>query len=67
VLGVAYIVDGSVRGDPGHYTVTARLVRADNGFVAWSQTFAASGPDPAAPRIAAAAARQALAQRNSRT
>jgi DNA-binding winged helix-turn-helix (wHTH) protein/TolB-like protein len=62
-LGVSYIVDGSVRGAPGAYRVTARLVRADNGFVIWSQAFAASGTDPAAPKIAAAAARQALSQR----
>jgi DNA-binding winged helix-turn-helix (wHTH) protein/TolB-like protein len=62
-LGVAFIVDGSVRGSANAYWVTARLVRADNGFVVWSQAFAASGPDPAAPRIAAAAAKQALAQR----
>jgi TolB-like protein len=61
-LGVAYIVDGSVRGDRGAYRVTARLVRADSGFVVWSQVFDASGRDAAAPKIAAAAAKQALAQ-----
>jgi DNA-binding winged helix-turn-helix (wHTH) protein/TolB-like protein len=65
-LGVAYIVDGSVRGDPGAYRVTARLVRADNGFVVWSQAFGASGTEPAAPQIAAAAAKHALAQRAAR-
>jgi len=38
-LGVAYIVDGSLRKSGSTFRVAARLVRADNGFVVWSQTF----------------------------
>ena len=38
-LGVAYIVDGSLRKSGSTFRVAARLVRADNGFVVWSRTF----------------------------
>lgn len=38
-LGVAYVLDGSVRKSGGTVRVAARLVRADDGFVAWSQTY----------------------------
>jgi len=38
-LGVAYLVDGSVRRFGGRLRVAARLMRADNGFVIWSQSY----------------------------
>jgi TolB-like protein/DNA-binding winged helix-turn-helix (wHTH) protein len=38
-LGVAYVVDGSVRKSGAQLRVAARLVRADNGYVVWSETY----------------------------
>jgi transcriptional activator of cad operon len=38
-LGVAYILDGSLRQAGPSIRVSARLVRADNGFVVWSETY----------------------------
>lgn len=38
-LGVAYVVDGSVRRQGDLVRVAARLIRADSGFVIWSQTY----------------------------
>jgi TolB-like protein/DNA-binding winged helix-turn-helix (wHTH) protein len=38
-LGVAYVVDGSLRKADTTLRVAARLVRADNGFVVWSGTY----------------------------
>jgi len=38
-LGVAYVLDGSVRKSGNTLRVAARLVRADDGFVIWSQTY----------------------------
>jgi transcriptional activator of cad operon len=38
-LGVAYVLDGSVRKSGARVRVAARLVRADNGYVAWSETY----------------------------
>jgi transcriptional activator of cad operon len=38
-LGVAFVVDGSLRKSGSTLRVAARLVRADNGFVVWSQTY----------------------------
>jgi transcriptional activator of cad operon len=38
-LGVAYILDGSVRKSGGRLRVAARLVRAENGYVIWSETY----------------------------
>ena len=38
-LGVANILEGSVRKSGDHLRVTAQLVRADNGFHLWSQTY----------------------------
>jgi transcriptional activator of cad operon len=38
-LGVAYVVDGSLRKADTTLRVAARLVRADNGFVIWSGTY----------------------------
>jgi len=38
-LGVAYVLDGSVRKSGTRVRVAARLVRADNGYVVWSETY----------------------------
>lgn len=38
-LGVAYVLDGSVRKSDKRLRVGARLVRAENGYVIWSETY----------------------------
>jgi transcriptional activator of cad operon len=38
-LGVAYALDGSVRKSGARVRVDARLIRADNGYVVWSETY----------------------------
>jgi len=38
-LGVVYVLDGSVRKSGGRLRVAARLVRADSGFVIWTETY----------------------------
>ncbi len=38
-LGVAYVLDGSLRKSGTTMRIAARLVRADNGFVVWSETY----------------------------
>lgn len=38
-LGVTYIVDGSVRKSGNTLRVAARLMKADNGFIIWSETY----------------------------
>ncbi len=38
-LGVAHILEGSVRRSGDHLRVTAQLVRADNGYHLWSETY----------------------------
>jgi transcriptional activator of cad operon len=38
-LGVAYVLDGSVRKSGARVRVAARLIRADTGYVAWSETY----------------------------
>jgi TolB-like protein/DNA-binding winged helix-turn-helix (wHTH) protein len=38
-LGVAYVLDGSVRKSGTRLRVAARLVRADNGYVIWTETY----------------------------
>jgi len=38
-LGVAYVLDGSVRKSGPRVRVAARLVRADTGFVVWSESY----------------------------
>jgi transcriptional activator of cad operon len=38
-LGVAYILDGSVRKSGARLRVDARLIRADDGYVVWSEIY----------------------------
>jgi len=38
-LGVTYLLDGSVRKSGGRVRIAARLVRADDGFVLWTETY----------------------------
>jgi TolB-like protein len=38
-LGVTYVLDGSVRLSGPTLRVAARLVRADTGYVVWSETY----------------------------
>jgi len=38
-LGVAYVLDGSVRKSGARLRIAARLVRAENGYVIWSETY----------------------------
>ncbi len=38
-LGVAHVIEGSVRRDAGKLRITAQLVRASDGFHLWSNTF----------------------------
>jgi TolB-like protein len=38
-LGVAHIVEGSVRRDGGQLRVTAQLIRAEDGFHLWSENY----------------------------
>jgi transcriptional activator of cad operon len=38
-LGVVYVLDGSVRKSGSRVRIAARLVRADNGYVVWTETY----------------------------
>jgi len=38
-LGVAYVLDGSVRKSGGRVRIAARLSRPENGYVIWSDTY----------------------------
>ena len=38
-LGVAHVLEGSVRKSGSHLRVTAQLVSADNGYHLWSETY----------------------------
>jgi transcriptional activator of cad operon len=38
-LGVAYVLDGSLRKSGSMMRVAARLVHADSGFVVWTETY----------------------------
>jgi TolB-like protein/DNA-binding winged helix-turn-helix (wHTH) protein len=38
-MGVAYVLDGSLRKSATTMRIAARLVRADSGFVVWSETY----------------------------
>ena len=44
-LGVAYVLDGSVRKSGSMVRVAARLVRADTGYVVWAETYDRSFDD----------------------
>ena len=44
-LRVAYVLDGSVRKSGTRVRIAARLVRADNGYVIWSETYDRSFDD----------------------
>jgi len=39
MLGVAYVVDGSVRKSGARLRVVARLIQAENEYVVWSETY----------------------------
>lgn len=39
MLKVAYVVDGSVRKSGARLRVAARLIRGDDEYVVWSQTY----------------------------
>ena len=39
LLGVAYVLEGSVRKADGQVRITAQLVRADDGFHVWSESY----------------------------
>ena len=38
-LGVVYVLDGSSRKSGGRVRIAARLMRAENGYVMWSETY----------------------------
>jgi transcriptional activator of cad operon len=38
-LSVVYVLDGSVRKSSGRVRIAARLVRADNSYVIWTETY----------------------------
>lgn len=38
-LGVAHVLEGSVRSSPGRVRVTAQLIRAEDGFHLWSENY----------------------------
>jgi len=38
-LGVTFVLDGSVRKSGKMLRVAARLVRADNGYIMWTETY----------------------------
>jgi TolB-like protein len=38
-LGVGYVLDGSVRRAKTRVRIDARLIRADSGYVVWSQSY----------------------------
>lgn len=44
-LGVIYLLDGSVRKSGSRVRVAARLIRADNGYVMWTETYDRSFDD----------------------
>jgi TolB-like protein len=44
-LNVSYVLDGSVRRAGATMRVAVRLVRADDGFIVWSQTYDRESPD----------------------
>ena len=39
MLGVAYVLDGSVRRSDARLRVVARLIRAEDEYVVWSESY----------------------------
>jgi transcriptional activator of cad operon len=66
-LGVDFVLDGSVRDAGETIQLTARLLRADTGFVMWSKTYEApaSGLDAVQLDIITEVARQAISTRGA--
>jgi TolB-like protein len=54
LLGVAYVVDGTSRREGGQVRISERLIRADTGFVVWSQSY--ERPTTQIPAVQGAAA-----------
>jgi len=44
-LGVAHVLEGSIRGAGGRMRITAQLIRASDGFHLWSQTYDVDADD----------------------
>ena len=44
-LGVAYVLDGSVRKSGGRVRIAARLIRAESGYIVWSESYDRSFDD----------------------
>lgn len=69
-LGVAYVIDGSIRQAGAKLRVATRLIRTDNGYVVWSQTYERPWenplkvPDDVAVEVARAVKTSLEGQRN---
>ena len=63
LLGVDYVLDGTVRLEGPRVRLAARLIRGDSGFVVWSQTYA---PTLAQTPAVEAAIAQAVAREAAR-
>lgn len=59
-LGVAHILEGSVRKQGERLRITAQLIRSKNGFHLWSETYDGTDADIFALQERIAAAQQAL-------
>ena len=44
-LGVAHVLEGSIRRGPDRLRVTAQLIRAEDGFHVWSETYDTTSTD----------------------
>ena len=44
-LGVSYILDGSLRKSGGRVRIAARLIRAESGYIVWSESYDRSFDD----------------------
>lgn len=65
-LGVAYVLDGSVRKSGDRVRVSARLLRGDSGFVVWSESYDRPATDMLwVQEDIAGAVAKALAQRGA--
>lgn len=45
LLGVRWVLEGSVRRDAGRVRITAQLIDADSGYHAWSETYERASAD----------------------